>query len=121
MAPLLESDREQTFSARRPLYVHSVKPSCCSTEVGCFERSCEESVENRGATPTVNTPHHLLAENRSDDFISAFVIIIMIILNNFCIALFSGVPELTAIYNILQHFYESFTNIRHIIMTINNV
>ena len=30
--------------------------------------------------------------------------IIMIIIDNFCIALFSGVPKLTALYNILQHF-----------------
>ena len=44
----------------------------------------------------------------------------IIIIDNFCIALFSGVPELTALYNNLQHFL-SFTNIIHIIMTINNV
>ena len=43
-----------------------------------------------------------------------------IIIDNFCIALFSGVPKLTALYNILQHFL-SFTNIIHIIMTTNNV
>ena len=35
--------------------------------------------------------------------------IIIIIIDNFCIALFSGVPKLTALY-ILQHFL-SFTNI----------
>ena len=29
---------------------------------------------------------------------------IIIIIDNFCIALFSGVPKLTAFYNILQHF-----------------
>ena len=47
--------------------------------------------------------------------------IIIIILDNFCIALFSDVPKLTALYNILQHFL-SFTNILiHIIMTTNNV
>ena len=46
-------------------------------------------------------------------------IIIIIIIDNFCIALFSGVPKLTALY-ILQHFL-SFTNIIHIIMTTNNV
>ena len=40
--------------------------------------------------------------------------------NNFCIALFSGVHKLTALYNILQHFL-SFTNMVHIIMTTNNV
>ena len=45
---------------------------------------------------------------------------IIIIIDNFCIALFSGVPKLTALYNILQHFL-SFTNITHIIMTTNNV
>ena len=39
---------------------------------------------------------------------------------NFCIALYSGVPKLTALYNILQHFL-SFTNIIPIIMTTNNV
>ena len=44
----------------------------------------------------------------------------IIIIDNFCIALFSGVPKLTALYNILQHFL-SFTNIIHIIMTTNNV
>ena len=48
-----------------------------------------------------------------------FLIIIIIIIDNFCIALFSGVPKLTALY-ILQHFL-SFTNIIHIIMTTNNV
>ena len=47
-------------------------------------------------------------------------IIIIIIIDNFCIALFSGVPKLTALYNILQHFL-SFTNIIDIIMTTNNV
>ena len=46
--------------------------------------------------------------------------IIIILIDNFCIALFSGVPKLTALYNILQHFL-SFTNIIHIIMTTNNV
>ena len=40
--------------------------------------------------------------------------------NNFCIALFSGVHKLTALYDILQRFL-SFTNIIHIIMTTNNV
>ena len=45
---------------------------------------------------------------------------IIIIIDNFCIALFSGVPKLTALYNILQHFL-NFTNIIHIIMTTNNV
>ena len=45
---------------------------------------------------------------------------VIIIIDNFCIALFSGVPKLTALYNILQHFV-SFTNIMHIIMTTNNV
>ena len=48
------------------------------------------------------------------------IIIIIIIIDNFCIALFSGVPKLTALYNILQHIL-SFTNIIHIIMTTNNV
>ena len=50
----------------------------------------------------------------------AILIIIIIIRDNFCIALFSRVPKLTALYNILQHFL-SFTNIIHIIMTTNNV
>ena len=47
----------------------------------------------------------------------------IIIINNFCIALFSGqtgVPKLTVLYSILQHFL-SFTTIIHIIMTTNNV
>ena len=44
---------------------------------------------------------------------------VIIIIDNFCIALFSGVPKLTALY-IIQHFL-SFTNIIHIIMTTNNV
>ena len=44
----------------------------------------------------------------------------LIIIDHFCIALFSGVHKLTALYNILQHFL-SFTNIKHIIMTTNNV
>ena len=47
-------------------------------------------------------------------------IIIIIIIDNFCIALFSGVPKFTALYNILQHFL-SFTNVVHIIMTTNNL
>ena len=46
--------------------------------------------------------------------------IIIIIIDNLCIALFSDVPKLTALYNILQYFL-SFTNIIHIIMTTNNV
>ena len=36
--------------------------------------------------------------------------IIILIIDNFHIALFSSVPKLTALYNILQHFL-SFTNI----------
>ena len=48
------------------------------------------------------------------------VLIIIIILDNFCIALFSGVPKLIALYTILQHFL-SFTNIIHIMMTTNKV
>ena len=43
--------------------------------------------------------------------------LIITTIDNFRIALFSGVPKLTALYNILQHFL-SFTNIIHIIMTI---
>ena len=39
--------------------------------------------------------------------------------NNFYIALFSGVPKLTALYIIL--LFLSFTNIIHVIMTTNNV
>ena len=50
----------------------------------------------------------------------ATTLVIIIIIDNFCIALFSGVPKLTALYNILQHFL-SFTNVIHIIMTTNNV
>ena len=46
--------------------------------------------------------------------------LIIIIIDNFCIVLFSGVPKLTALYNILQHFL-SFTNVIHILMTTNNV
>ena len=45
---------------------------------------------------------------------------VIIIIDNFCIALFSGVHKLTALYNILRHFL-SFTNIIHITMTTNNV
>ena len=46
------------------------------------------------------------------------MLIIIIIIDNFCIALFSGVPKLTALYNILQHFL-SFTNLNDVIsMTI---
>ena len=41
-----------------------------------------------------------------------YIIIIIIIIDNFCIALFSGVPKLTALYNVLQHFL-SFTNVIH--------
>ena len=37
-------------------------------------------------------------------------------IDNFCIALFSGVPKLTALY-ILQHLL-SFTNIIHIIIVV---
>ena len=44
----------------------------------------------------------------------------IIIIDNFCIALFSSVHKLTALYNSLQHFL-SFTNIIHITMTTNNV
>ena len=45
-----------------------------------------------------------------------YVLTILILIDNVCIALFSGVPKLTALYNILQRFL-SFTNIMHIIMT----
>ena len=33
-----------------------------------------------------------------------FTLCIIIITDNFCVALFCGVPKLTALYNILQHF-----------------
>ena len=42
----------------------------------------------------------------------------IIIIDNFCIALFSGVPKLDALYNILQHFL-SFTNVIHVIINIS--
>ena len=45
---------------------------------------------------------------------------LIIIIDNFCIVPFSGVPILTVLYNIHQHFL-SFTNIIHIIMTSNNI
>ena len=45
---------------------------------------------------------------------------IIIIIDNFCVALFSDVHKLTAIYNILQHFL-SLTNVIYIIMTTNDV
>ena len=50
----------------------------------------------------------------------SFISYLIIIIYNFCMALFSGIPKLTELYNILQHFL-SFTNIIHIIMTTNNV
>ena len=43
----------------------------------------------------------------------------IIIVDNFCVALFSGVPKLTALYNILQHF-PSFTNIIHVTYNCDN-
>ena len=55
-----------------------------------------------------------------DDALSTAVKGSIIITDNVCTALFSGVPRLTALYNILQHF-RSFANIIHIIMTTNNV
>ena len=60
------------------------------------------------------------SEKRASRASASMLIIIMIIIDNFCIALFSGVPKLIALYNILQHFL-SFANIIHIIMTTNNV
>ena len=45
---------------------------------------------------------------------------VIIIIDTFCVALFSGVPKLAVLYGILQHFL-SFTNIIHVIMTTNNV
>ena len=38
----------------------------------------------------------------------AHAVFIIIIIDNFCIALFSGVHKLTALYNILQHFLSIF-------------
>ena len=38
----------------------------------------------------------------------AFIILLILIIDNFCIALFSGVHKLPALYNTLQHFL-SFT------------
>ena len=58
------------------------------------------------------------SDNKNNDAMKVLIMIIIII-DNFCIALFSGVPKLTALY-ILQHFL-SFTNIIHIILTTNNV
>ena len=58
------------------------------------------------------------SDNKNNDAMKVLIMIIIII-DNFCIALFSGVPKLTALY-ILQPFL-SFTNIIHIIMTTNNV
>ena len=45
------------------------------------------------------------AEMRTPNTLS--MVIIIIIIDNFSIALFSGVPKLTVLYNILQHFLSS--------------
>ena len=50
----------------------------------------------------------------------SFTLVITVIIDNFCIALFSSLHKLTALDNILQHFL-SFTNVIHIIMTTKNV
>ena len=41
---------------------------------------------------------------QADDAAYAVARVITIIIDNFCIALFSGVHKLTALYNILQHY-----------------
>ena len=51
----------------------------------------------------------------------AHAVFIIIIIDNFCIALFSGVHKLTALYNIVLQHLLRFTNIIHIIMTTNNI
>ena len=85
--------------------------------------SCENCLErvNGGFDPTTNqvnkTFYFILPEGVC--IMCCKFIIIIIIIDNVCIALFSGVPKLTALY-ILQHFL-SFTNIIHIFMTTNNV
>ena len=82
---------------------HSSLPRLASWEI----RSVEELVP-----PCSIAPFPGLRLGKSE--------VLIIVTDNFCIALFSGVPKLTALYNILQHFL-SFTNIIHIIMTTNNV
>ena len=52
------------------------------------------------------------------DVADGMVVDYIIIIDNFCIALFSGVPKLNALYNMLHHFL-TFTNMIHIIMTTN--
>ena len=61
--------------------------------------------------------HHLGVRKRSArrDSLNLSHGSLIIIIDNFCIALFSGVPKHNALY-ILQHFL-SFTDIIHIIMT----
>ena len=57
---------------------------------------------------------HYYYYDHAQKWIKAFTLIIVI--DNFCIALFSGAHNRSALYNILQHFL-SFTNVIHIIMT----
>ena len=78
----------------RKLYSHLVAP--------CFKNAVVGQHGGRSEDHNFHTNH------RTDHLI--------IIIDNFRIALFSGVPKLTALYNILQHFL-SFTNLIHIIMT----
>ena len=47
-------------------------------------------------------------------------VLVMIIIDNFCIALLSGIHKLIVLYNILQLFL-SYANVIHLIMTPNNV
>ena len=83
------------------------------------ERQTTEAQRERRSETEAKRERHRETEAKRERHRETKAKLIIIIIDNFCIALFSGVPKLTALY-ILQHFL-SFTNIIHIIMTTNNV
>ena len=99
---------------KRLLYLRIICSSCLETVCVCvhlwpvlYVRACVYVLR-------------MISPDKMLNFKNLACKIIIIIIDDFCIALFCGVPKLTALYNILQDFL-SFTNIIHIIMTTNNV
>ena len=90
------------WRARQPSHV-----ACFSEELKCWgawDTTCGHKVKE--VTLTITWRRNARKEEALDYSLSkdeSIRWIITIIINNFCIALFSGVHKLTALYNILQH------------------
>ena len=97
-----EMTEQIDWRARQPSQV-----ACFSKELKCWgawDTTCGHKVKE--VTPSITCRRNTGKEEALDYFLwkgESIRWIITIIIDNLCIALFSGVHKLTALYNILQH------------------